>query len=191
MENTIRIMDALCRSMPKGCSINQASRLSGVGVATAHRALKRMEASNEVLKERVGTSLLYRPNLRNVTALKYCELSSIERRKLVLSKNPAVTAGILGLKDVADSVVLFGSVARGEHNPNDVDLLLLFARRRHVSGIEKAMPPKFSPIYMSFGEFSQKLKSGEKLMAGILKDAVVVSGEGRYWAAIRDAYEKD
>lgn len=191
VENILRVMEVLCTGIPKGYNINQVSRLSGIDVATTYRTLKRMEAENEVLKEKAGNNLLYCPNLRNLMAFKYCEMASIARRKRMLSKNTAIAAELLKLKDAADSLVVFGSVARGEPRPNDVDILLLFSKKKPITGIQKSMPPRFSPVYMGLKEFSKKIKDGEQLALDIIRDAVVVSGEGRYLEAVRDAYEKD
>ena len=84
-EKLLKVVEALGRNIFEGHNINQLARLSGVNVATIYRMLKEMEKENLVLKRIGGNNVFYRPNLKNSTMLKYCELSSIERRKRFLA----------------------------------------------------------------------------------------------------------
>jgi len=187
IENIVRITGTLGTNIFEGYNINQISKRSGVDVATTYRTLKQMEKRNEVIKNRKGNNLFYRLNLRNSTALKYCELTSIENRKKLLSRHTDISEDILRLREKADSIVIFGSVARNEQRPKDVDTLLLFEKKPRIKEIQKSLPLNFSAIYMEFQEFGKKIAGRENLVMEILKDGVVIAGENKYWETVRDA----
>lgn len=187
METLLSIVEALGTNVFEGHNINQVSRLSKVDVATTFRALKEMEGGNGVLKEKKGNNVFYKLNLSNAATLKYCELSSIEKRKAFLLKNPKIFGKISEIKKLADAIILFGSLARGERKPGDIDLLLLFEKKPNIRKIEGMMEGGISPIYMEFKEFEGKIRSKNRVVMEILRDGIILSGEGRYWESIKNA----
>ena len=188
IEKLLKIVEVLGKDPFSGYNINQVSRLSGMDLATTYRMLREMESKNEVLRERKGNNSFYRLNLKNTTALKYCELSSIEKRKKFLSKNPGIYGKVSGLIEIADSVVMFGSLARGEKKPRDMDVLLLFKKKSDVRKIENSLKgTTISPIYTEFGEFKNKIANKDKLVMEIIRDGIVLSGEYEYWKSTSEA----
>lgn len=186
--NLLRVVEVLGTDLFSGYNINQVSRLSGTDVATTYRTLKEMEGKNEVTKEKKGNNFFYRLNLKNTTTLKYCELSSIEKRKSFLAKKPGIYGKISKLMETADSVVIFGSFARGEKRPRDIDLLLLYREKPNIRKIENSLKgTRISPLYMEFDEFKNKLANKDKVVMEIIKDGIILSGEYEYWKAISEA----
>jgi predicted nucleotidyltransferase len=187
IETLLSVIEVLGRNIFEGFNINQIARLSGVGSATTYRTLKEMESRNEVLKERKGNNLFYCLNLKNSSTVKYCELAEIEKRKGVFQKVPGLLSEIQALSKVSESVVLFGSLAREEKKPKDIDLLLLFQKKPDIKEIKKIIKKtKISPIYMNFSEFKDKIKERNPVVMDILKDAIVLHGEGIYWKLIKE-----
>lgn len=187
MSNLLRVIEVLGKDLFSGYNINEVSRLSGVDLTTTYRTLKEMEGKNEVRMEKKGNNIFYRLNLRNTSTLKYCELSSIERRKRFLTENRGIYGKVSELMENADSVVIFGSLARGEKKPGDIDVLLLFRGKADVKKIEDVIrKTKISPLYMEFDEFKSKLSGKDKVVMEIIRDAVVLSGEYEYWKSISE-----
>jgi len=190
-EKLIKVVEALGKDVFEGHNINQLARLSGVNVATMHRMLKEMEKENLVLKKISGNNVFYRPNLRNSAMLKYCELSSIERRKKFLLKHPGFYGKIKNLEDKTECAVLFGSFARNEKRPADIDILLLSGREMNVKLLEREMRKSdISPLYMEFPEFVEKLKKKNKVLLEIMRDGVVLFRESRYWELLKRALDE-
>lgn len=188
IEKLLKIVEVLGTDLFSGYNINEVSRLSGVDLATTYRILKEMEGKNELKREKRGNNMFYRLNLDNTSTLKYCELSSVERRRRFLAENPEVYGKASGLLKNADSVVIFGSLARGEKRPRDIDALLLFKKKPDVRKIESlTRGTKISPIYMELGEFKNKIAGKDKLVMEIIRDAVVLSGEYEYWKSVSEA----
>lgn len=187
IDNLLKVVEVLSADPYSGYNINQVSRLSGVDVATTYRMLKEMEGKNEVAKVQRGNNFFYRLNLKNTSTLKYCELSSIERRKRFLSKKPGIYGKVSKLGGSADCMILFGSYAREEKNPRDVDILLLFKTKPDIGNVEKSLRgTKISPLYMEFGEFKDKLAGKDKVLLSIIREGIVLSGEYEYWKSISE-----
>jgi len=187
-EKLLKVVEALGRRVFEGHNINQLARLSGVNVATTHRMLKEMERGNLVLRETKGNNVFYRPNLKNSTMLKYCELSSIERRKGFIKKHPDFYGKIERLADKAGCAVLFGSLARNEKRPADIDILLLSEKGMNIKALKRDVKgTNISPLYMEFHEFAGKLKEKNSILLEIVKDGIVLFGEDKYWELVKRA----
>ena len=187
-EKLLKVVEALGKNVFEGYNINQLARLSRMNVATIYRMLKGMEKKNLVLKEGRGNNVFYRLNLKNSSMLKYCELSSIERRKRFLMKNPGFYDTMKKLEDKTECAVLFGSFARNERRPGDIDILLLSGKKMNIKALEKSMKkPSMSPLYMEFSEFIAKLEKKNNVLLEIMKDGIVLFGEGKYWELVKRA----
>jgi predicted nucleotidyltransferase len=184
IENMLRVVEALGTNPAEGFNINRISKLSKTSVATVYRMLKEMEKRKEVIGTEKGNNIFYRLNLKNPNTMKYCELSSIERRRRFLAQKPELYGEFSGVLDKLHVAILFGSTARMERNARDIDLLLL-GHDLPVGETEKlASGTRISPVYMEYGEFSEKMKSGESLVLEIIRDGVVIKGEHEYWDLI-------
>ena len=92
-------------------------------------------------------------------------------------------------------MVLFGSVARGEATQrSDIDVLVIVPDydeqrfkqlmdsidnlAREVSGRH---PTKLAAVVMSLKDFEQGLRDKKRFAADVLKDGIVLFGEGRYY----------
>ncbi len=187
IKTLLSITGVLGRNISEGFNINQIARLSGIDPATTYRTLKSMESRSEILKEKKGNNIFYKLNLKDSSTIKYCELAEIEKRKEFFQKNPTLLTKIQGLSQKSDSVVLFGSLARGEKNPKDTDLLFLSRKKPDLHEITNIIKgTNISPLYMNFSEFKSRIKEKNPVVIEILKDAVVLYGEDVYWRLIRE-----
>lgn len=185
MENLLRIVDTLSSSIFEGYNINRVSKLSGVDIATTYRTLKEMERKNEVLKSRKGNNVFYKLNLMNLSTVKYCELASIEKRKRFIAKHPETIEIKSKASEEADVALLFGSFARDKTKPNDIDLLLIYRRRKKHGFSLFFHGGKVSPIYMSLREFTGKLKNRNPVVMEMVKDGIIAFGEELFWISVK------
>ena len=95
----------------------------------------------------------------------------------------------------AQSVVLFGSVARGQATPkSDVDVLVIvpdydeqkFKQLMNLidslaSEVSGRYPSKLVPVTMMMKDFEQGLKDKKRFATDVLKDGIVLFGEERYY----------
>lgn len=186
MKTLLSIIEALERDIFSGFNINQIAKLSGVDAATTHRTLKEMESRNEVVKERKGNNVFYCLNLQNSSTTKYCELAEIEKRKNIFQKIPTLLTKIQDISKHSECAVLFGSFARGEKKPKDIDVLLLFQKKPNIREIKKIIQgTTISPLYMNFLEFGDKTRERNPVVMDIIKDAIVLYGEDVYWRLLK------
>ncbi len=185
-----KIADVLGRNLFEGMNINSVSRESGISVASAYRILKMMETKNEVLKEKAGNNVFYRLNLKNSFARKYAEMASIRRRERFFMEKPGYYDLLTNLKNSIKSfslvVGIFGSLARLEKKPADIDMLVVYKSdinpiqeiiRKHDSGI--------SPFYFTRAEFKKKAKA--EVTESMIRDIVILEGEGEFWSILSEA----
>lgn len=176
----------------------ELARLTGLDHKTCHTALQGLSRQGIVEMRRVGRALVY-----------------------VLNRDHAVVQGILGpafekeaglVEDYArearrrirvpiESIVLFGSVARGEEEPkSDVDLLFVVADDRAAkaaeAGIEEVMidlarrygnVPQI--LMISRARFRKEIRLGKPLYMEILKTGRVLQGKA-FSELLRDDAKK-
>jgi len=109
-------------------SLSDITRITGQSTGAVYPALKRLVDSGMIRYSKVGKSAAYRLNAENLLVRKVMEIFSAETEMLknaarMFAKN-VEKGGIL-------SIILFGSVARGEpRETSDVDLLIVFRGNR-------------------------------------------------------------
>lgn len=189
LEKLVKIADVLGRHTG-GINMNSASKESCVSVASAYRILKAMEKRNEALKEKRGNNVFYRLNMKNSFARKYAEMASIRRREAFFLKKPEYYELLMTLeKSIRDSslvIGVFGSLARLEKKPKDIDVLIVY--KSDLKPIEKAMrmqDARISPFYITEEELKKKAK--EAVVADIIRDAVILYGESDFWRIVAEA----
>jgi predicted nucleotidyltransferase len=156
-----------------------------------------------MIKERTeGRKKFYSLNLSSVKTRKICELLEIEKRTDFLKKNRK-TAWVLEdfTKKAADfmpeiqSIVLFGSAARGEATSrSDMDVLVLVPNyeeerfKRLMNSIDQLAsevggryPLKIVSVVMMLKDFEQSIKEKKRFAADVLEDGIVLFGEERYY----------
>lgn len=189
LEKLAKISDVLGRH-PDGINMNSVSKESGVSVASVYRILKAMEKRNEVHKEKRGNNVFYRLNLKNSFAKKYAEIASIKRREQFFLKKPEYYDLLMSLKnsikDVSLVVGIFGSLARLEKKPKDIDVLIVYkSDLRPIQNAIKKMNSAISPFYITEEELKKKAK--DEVIMNIIRDVAILYGESVFWEILSEA----
>lgn len=164
----------------------ELARLTGLDHKTCHTALQELARQGIIEMRRVGRALVY-----------------------VLNRDHAVVEGILGpafekeaglvdeyarearrrVRVPVESVVLFGSVARGEEEPkSDVDLLFVVADDRAAKAAEGGIGEIMGDLARRYGNvpqilfvsrnrFREGVRRGKSLYLEILKTGRVLQGK--------------
>lgn len=188
MEKLIKIVAALSQTPAEGININSIAKESGISIASTYRILKIMERKNEALKEKSGNNIFYRLNLKNSFARKYAEMASIKKREFFFLKRPEYYDLLMSLKnsikEYSSIVGVFGSMARMEKKPRDIDVLIVY--KTDLKQIQKNISKTgISPFYITEQELKEKIK--EKIIANIIKDAILLHGECEFWNILSEA----
>jgi len=152
-----------------------------------------------------GREKFYRLNLADPKARKIFELFETEKREKFYKQNRKF-AWILEdfTKRVSDfipevqSIILFGSVARGETTSrSDIDVLVLVPNSEEeqfkklmnsidqlASEVSGRHPIKLAPVVMMIGDFEQGLRVRKRFATDILEGGITLFGEERYYHSL-------
>ena len=167
-------------------NVREISKEVGVTVPNTSRILKELEYEGVLTSKKIGRSILYSLNLK-------CYL--VKEIISPLFKKEKETRGVLimrlkkKLSFPIESIILFGSIEKGEEKPkSDVDLLFIVSDKVMPSKLEERILAvnnqiisefgnSISPIIIKKSEFLKRLKKGDRLMSNILREGKVVEGK--------------
>jgi predicted nucleotidyltransferase len=151
----------------------------------ANKALKRLVASGVVLARPAGSSILYALNRNHLAASAVVELAGL--RATFLQR---VSDAVEAWKPPAVSVVLFGSVARGDAGlASDIDLLVV--RPDTVAAVDLAWERQIEELtesvqrwtgnpcqILEYGEseLAALVSAGDSLVDNLRTDGIAVAG---------------
>lgn len=173
-------------SYQKDVSIRELSREIKLVPANVSAVLKELENEGLLTNKKFGKSLVFSLKKDSfLTERIIAPLFIMEKEiKAELAKKI-----IKNIKFRYESMILFGSIAKGGERPqSDIDILFIIANKADVNEIEKqvlAINPaiskyfgnSLSPIVIRKKDFIGKIKKRDKLTASIIKDGEVLSGK--------------
>lgn len=198
----ILILKTMSKDLSRWYYTRELAKLSRVGVGTVSSEFNKLAKEGLVEQKTEGQEKYYKLNLTSPRTRKLCELFEIDKREK-LYKEKRRLAWVLEdfTKRVSDfapevqSVILFGSVARGQATPrSDIDILviapnsgeerfneLMNAVDRLAAEVSGRHPAKLVPIVMMTNDFENSIKDKKRFAADILKDGIVLFGQERYY----------
>ncbi len=186
MDNKLKIVNCLGKNMGLVFTMRELSKAVRVPYATFYRHIMKMEGLVKIRP--VGKSKTVSLNTDNPAVRSYLAVSSEEEKKEFLKKQPVISKIASGL-DTNDSVVLFGSYAKGtEREASDIDLLIINRKGDKTlsfSKYELLFRKKINPIFVTIPEFVQMLKDGEENVGKqALKNNIILNNPERFWEAV-------
>lgn len=198
----ISILRSMYSNVEKWYYTRELAKLAKVSSWSVSRQFSKLVREGMVKERLEGREKFYSLNLSNVRSRKICEFFEAEKREDFLKKNRRF-AWVLEdfTKKAADfipetqSVVLFGSVARGEATSrSDVDILVLVPNyeeerfKKVMSSVDQLAsevsgrhPARLVPVVMMMRDYEQGLKDKKRFATDILKDRIILFGEERYY----------
>jgi len=198
----ILILKTMSKDLSRWYYTRELAKLSRVGVGTVSSEFNKLAKEGLVEQKTEGQEKYYKLNLTSPRTRKLCELFETDKREK-LYKEKRRLAWVLEdfTKRVSDfapevqSVILFGSVARGQATPrSDIDILvitpnsgeerfneLMNAVDRLAAEVSGRHPAKLVPIVMMTKDFEKSIKDKKRFAADILKDGIVLFGQERYY----------
>lgn len=182
----VKILRFLIRSQAE-LNGTQIAKAVGLSHVKSNIALQELVAHGLITMRRVGRSCLYRLDQENIVIKKLLRPLfqkeshlSDELKKIIISElKPAYPL----------SIVLFGSIVRGDARPNsDIDLLVVIpqdknmaqAKREIERAGEKALKifgNHLSPLVVKVDLFRKKYRRGEKLYVDVVKNGKPIYGK--------------
>lgn len=198
----ILLLKTMAKDMGKWYYTRELARLSEVGLGTVSSEFRKLAKSGLLKSKMEGQEKYYRLNLTNPKTRKMCELFETEKRESFFKQNRRL-AWILEdfTKKASDfvleiqSVILFGSVARRQATSrSDIDILVLVPNYEGdrfkslmdsvdqlASEVSGRHPAKLVPVVMTMKDFEQSLRDKKRFATDVLKDGILLFGEGKYY----------
>lgn len=151
----------------------------GISHAGTFKIMKKLEEKQIVTSRTIGRARVYSINKENFVARKEIELALI----LEAQMNNKWVEEFKDLRNVADSVILFGSVLRNEKEAADVDLLII-SEKHNFSVIKKiidlkneVLSKKIHPIMQTKEDFNKDFINKNKVVLEIIRTGVILFGQ--------------
>jgi predicted nucleotidyltransferase/biotin operon repressor len=148
----VRLLRLLLRSHGQ-LTGREIARQTGLSQRTCHTSLRGLERQGIVLRSRAGTAHLYRLNEEHVLVTDVLVPAFRTETDLV---QKYADAARLGLKIPVESVILYGSVARGTERPgSDVDLMFIVRDAKVAEKGRMLLGPLAASLARRFGSVPQ------------------------------------
>ena len=142
--------------------------------SNAKRALDDLHKSSLITRVKKANLALFKANLNSIT---------LKQIKICYALNDLVESGLVeNVKQQLDatSIMLFGSVAKGEDDENsDIDILVISKKpaKLDLSNFEKKLGKRINLITFTFIEWQKKAKEDKPFYENVTLDGITLFGE--------------
>jgi len=198
----ISILRTMHSNVEKWHYTRELAKLAKVSTWVVSKEFSKLVKEGMVQQRSEGREKFFRLNLANPRTRKLCELFETERREEFYKENRRLawvledfTKMVFDFAPEAQSVILFGSVARGQATPrSDIDVLVLVPNseedqfKKLMNSVDRLAgevsgrhPTKLVPVVMMTKDFEESIKDKKRFAADVLKDGIVLFGQERYY----------
>ena len=198
----ILILKTMSGNLSRWYYTRELAKLSRVGVGTVSSEFNKLAKEGLVEQKSEGQEKYYKLNLASPRTRKLCELFEVDKREKFYKEKRRLswvledfTKRVSDFASEVQSVILFGSVARGETTlRSDIDVLviapnseeerfneLMNAVDRLAAEVSGRYPEKLVPIVMMTKDFEKSIRDKKRFAADVLKDGIVLFGQERYY----------
>jgi predicted nucleotidyltransferase len=197
-----KILEVFLKDPFKEIHLREIARLSKVSLNNVDNSMRLFMKDNIFIRRDVSNMTFFMPNLENETLLKIFELLELEKKKNFYYKNKNIarllqeyTKNVIDLSNnKIQSVILFGSVARGKWNKDsDIDILAIVPEKDKdvITVLNKAkidVSPllEIRPISTTIKNFIEGFRKKIEFYDELWKDRVVLYNEFLFWQMIKE-----
>jgi len=187
----IRMLKIFHRFPGRVFSLSDITKITGQSTGAVYPALIGLVEAGLIKSSKIGKSATYRLNSENPLSKKIMEIFTAEKETL---REAAEYFALRLSKKQVVSVILFGSVARGETNEkSDIDLLIIYNGNRSVverntnALVEKYLESDVyvSPVFYSEREIKEMVIKYNSFITKIENEGIVLYGK-----KLKDIYGK-
>ena len=187
--NEARAVDFLVRHVRERTSINGIARKLSLSPNGAYRLLKRLEAAQVIVPERIGNAVYYRMNLESELGRAFAEAALLQHDLNSYAKVQA--RDLERLRKQVSCCILFGSILDKGSEAHDIDVLVVFPKRNYkkvqalLDELGMVKPKKVHPLFQTVEDFVRNIRKNDGVILDILKKGAVLWGAGVVVEAIR------
>ncbi len=170
-------------SLTVGISGRETGRLAKIGLRSAQIALEELEKTHIVKKQFGGRENLFSINRKNYLTINVIEKLFNEENKY---KSTILKKIVSEIKELIDSLILFGSTARNEETiDSDLDICIVYSKNKReivkrVNILRDNLSLEFgvllAPFYISRKDFKAKALNDKSPITSIIKEGKLLSG---------------
>ncbi len=195
-EKTLKMILYLFRNFDSLPHLRSIARNTGVSKSTTGRILAKLNERDIVKRREQGNQTLFSLNYDNSLVIHHCALALAIEFDRIKENYPSLHKQLRSFADSCEkamgskilSIVLFGSVAKGEQEKrSDLDLLLITDDLTHTKKIEQVSSAinasyshDISPTIITEDTFISELNNGSLLYLNILKEGIPIYGLENY-----------
>jgi predicted nucleotidyltransferase len=182
-KSKIKVLRLFHENARREFTLYELGKEFGLSAGTMSPVLKSLSDSRALLSRRVGNSVVYQLNPRNLIVKKTLEIFDSERK--MLSEKAEEFARKLGKPGIL-SIILFGSVATGKSTESsDIDIMVVHeGGRAGVEGRVNGLAEEFldeevliSPVVLSKKEAAGMLKRYDSFILRVQEEGRVLYGK--------------
>ena len=198
----ISILRAMHSDVEKSYYVRELANLAKVSTWVVSREFTNLAKEGIVQQRSHGREKFFKLNLANPRTRKLCELFETERSEKFYQENRRLawvledfTKGVSDFAPEVQSIVLFGSTARGQTTPrSDIDVLVLVPNSeedhfkklmnsigRLASEASGRHPARLVPVVMMTRDFEQGIKDKKRFATDVVKEGIVLWGQERFY----------
>lgn len=201
----ISILRTMHSNVEKWYYTRELAKLAKVSTWVVSKEFSKLVKEGMVSRKSEGREKFFKLNLANSRTRKLCEFFETERKEKFYKANRRLawvledfTKRVSDFASEAQSIVLFGSVARGQATQrSDIDILVLVSNSeerqfkqlmdsvdRLADEVSGRHPAKLVPVVMMVKDFEQSIKDKKRFAVDVLKDGIVLFGQERYYHSL-------
>jgi len=197
-----RILEVFIKDPLKETHLREIARLSKVSVTNVDNSMRLFVKNNMFKKRKASNMTFFKPNLEHNTLLKMFELLELQGRDHFYDRNKKIarllkkyTQNLIDLSNKKiQSIILFGSVARGEWTKNsDIDILGIVAEKEkdivsvmNTAKTETSPLLEINPISTTVQKFIEGVKKKTEFYDELWQDRIVLYNEFLFWQMIKE-----
>jgi len=178
----VAILRYLYTSETEGYCLDDITKSIGQSCGTIYPALQELLETRIITQKKIGKSKIYTLNTHHVLYSKIKELIQLEKESLKKIAQEFVSQIP---KKYIDSIVLFGSVARGSFTEkSDIDLLIIYNNKQVKDDVYPIIDHFITthdihviPIFLTNQEVKEKLKQFDSFIITLMDEGKVLYGE--------------
>jgi len=184
-KSQVKILRLLVNNENREYCLDDIARSTGISCGTLYPSLNELLETRTIIQRKVGRSLLYTTNKHHILYPKIKELIDFEKRSLRTVAEEFIT--LLPKKEIA-SVVLFGSVARGQFTgKSDIDVLVVYKNKGVQQKVEKIIDTLLDrydvhivPLFLTNQEIHERIRRFDNLITTIIDEGEQLYGEASW-----------
>jgi predicted nucleotidyltransferase/DNA-binding transcriptional ArsR family regulator len=199
------ILKTMSRDPSKWYYTRELAKLSKVSLGTVSSKFSKLVKEGLVEQKTEGQEKYYKLNLASSKIRKLCELFENDNREKLYNENRRFawvledfTKKVSDFAPEVQSIILFGSVARGQATArSDIDVLVLVPNseeeqfKKMMNSVDELAgevsgrhPAKLAPTVMMTKDFEKSIRDKKRFAIDVLKDGTVLFGQEKYYSLL-------